>query len=152
MEAKRVIQSGPSSAKEWIEACLTAVVEAQKEHDTQTDKDDPAPAKPDAGSMTESEYEAAEDARNKWEIRQMLNRVTGKGGAGRLGKAATAQAFLRMMPPLTNRANTKAFIACLATGLQRSYLTASEVKMLVYTAQLALQAFQPRAKKGHSPR
>lgn len=62
-----------------------------------------------------------------------------------------AEAFLGAMPPLTNRLNTKAFIACLAAGLQRKYISAAEVKSLMYTAQLALMAHRPRGKRSTPP-
>jgi hypothetical protein len=139
----------PATAKEWIEACLTAVVEFQKQ-DQDQDEDKDAPMKPNAETMTGEEYDAAAERYDNWMLRRFLNGAASKG-QGNLNKAATAQAFLQAMPPLTTRANTKAFIACLATGLQRQYMTGTEVKMLMYTAQLALQAHQPRAKRRTTP-
>jgi hypothetical protein len=139
----------PSTAKEWIESCLTAVTQYQREVESQ-EKDETEPPVPNAATMTEEEFDAATERRNDWELHRFLHGF-GKRGSGSINKASTAQAFLRSMPPLTTRANTKAFIACLATGLQRQYLMGTEVKMLMYTAQLALQAHQPRAKRRTPP-
>ena len=57
---------------------------------------------------------------------------------------AGATAFRACMPKVTGRRNTQAYIACVAVGVQRRYLSGSESKALLYTAQLALAAYPHR--------
>ncbi len=59
-------------------------------------------------------------------------------------REAGAVAFRSCMPKITGRRSTQAYIACIAAGLQRHYLTAAEAKALLYTAQLALSAHPHR--------
>lgn len=62
---------------------------------------------------------------------------------------AALVAFRACMPKLTGRRTTQAYIACVATGVQRGYFTGSESKALLYTAQLALSAYPSRrAQRG----
>jgi hypothetical protein len=60
---------------------------------------------------------------------------------------AAAVAFRASLPPLSSRANTQAFIACVAVGLARQLLSAADATKLVYTAQCALSAY-PKRKRG----
>ena len=62
-------------------------------------------------------------------------------------KAAARIAYLNAMPMLVSRGACKAFIACVAVGLQRKYLEPTEAKTLMYTAQLALAVHRPRARR-----
>lgn len=142
----------PKTAKEWIELCIDTVIAAQRE--AMSDEADPEPPpypdNPEDTNLTNEQLRQMHDDSAMWFVRNMM-RQAGHSKRSSIGAAAKAQAFLKNIPPLTTRANTKAFIACLATGLQRQYLTGSEVKMLMYTAQLALQAHQPRSQRRHTP-
>jgi len=60
--------------------------------------------------------------------------------------AAAAVAFMCCMPKVTGRRQTKAYIACIAVGVQRQYIAGKDAKPLLYTAQLALQAHPERTK------
>lgn len=143
MEAESVAPQ-PRTAAEWIELCIRTVVDAQREALAQ--KDDPEPPEP-TEDMTHDEFRAASDRHQMWVFRHVIRMTGGKRTGNRLAATAQAHAFLRYAPPLTTRANTKAFIACLAVGLQRQYLTGEQVKMLMYTAQLALMAHRPRSTR-----
>jgi hypothetical protein len=61
--------------------------------------------------------------------------------------AAAAEAFLRAMPQLANRASTADYIACCAVAVHRRYITAERGKTMLYTAQLALAAHPSRRPK-----
>jgi hypothetical protein len=136
---------------EWIDSCVANVVRAQVLHGeaAKNPSIDPEPEQPNA-TMSKEEANLAENNYQEWCMRSLF-RTARLGARGGIERAAKAQAFLAYLPPLTNRANTKAFIACLAVGLQRKYLTPEEVKHLMYTAQLALQAYRPRTRSGHAP-
>jgi hypothetical protein len=58
----------------------------------------------------------------------------------KLAQAAAAIAFRACMPHVTGRRNTQAYIACVAAGVQLKYITGTEARSLLYTAQLALAA------------
>lgn len=64
--------------------------------------------------------------------------------------AAAASAFRYNLPQLTGRRRTKAYLACVAVGVQRGYITGPEARAMLYVAQLALTANpkrqQPRTK------
>jgi hypothetical protein len=60
---------------------------------------------------------------------------------------AASAAYQVSLPPLIDRHHTKAYIACVAAGLQHKYLTTDEAKRLMYAGQLALAAFRPRVRK-----
>ena len=60
--------------------------------------------------------------------------------------AAAAVAFMCCMPKVTGRRQTKAYIACIAVGVQRQYIAGKDAKPLLDTAQLALQAHPERTK------
>lgn len=49
-------------------------------------------------------------------------------------------AYLATMPLVTTRSNTRAYIACVAAGVQRKYIAGVEARALLYTCQLALAA------------
>jgi hypothetical protein len=61
--------------------------------------------------------------------------------------SAAALSFINNMPELTSRAACRAFIACVAVGLQRKYITAMESKTLLYSVQLALTVNRPRHRR-----
>jgi hypothetical protein len=62
-------------------------------------------------------------------------------------EAAARLGFLGAMPRLTKRSNAQASIACVAVGVQRRYITGSEARTMLYTAQLALGAFPKRQQQ-----
>ena len=76
---------------------------------------------------------------------RLLARLT--GGRGSISAASRSIAFMQSLPPLTSRAMAKAFIACLAVGLQEGILKSEQTKTLMYTAQLALAAHRGRTRK-----
>ena len=67
--------------------------------------------------------------------------------ASEAGRCAASFAWQAAMPAPVDRATTKAFIACVAAGLQRRYIAPLEGKTLMYSAQLALAAYRPRERK-----
>ena len=67
--------------------------------------------------------------------------------ASEAGRCAASYAWQATMPAPVDRASTKAFIACVAAGLQRRYITPLDGKSLMYSAQLALAAYRPRERK-----
>ncbi len=62
------------------------------------------------------------------------------------GVHAEQTAFEAAMPDLTSRQSTQAYIACVAAGLRDGQFRASEVKLMLYTAQTALSAFAKSTK------
>lgn len=67
---------------------------------------------------------------------------------------AAITAWRCCLPTLENIDCIRAFIACIASGQARRWLTAEDAKALTYTAQLALTAWQEnhRATKPRYPR
>ena len=61
--------------------------------------------------------------------------------------SAAAFAFLANLPPLTNRRRIRAYIACLAIAITRSYVTTAVGNKLLYAAQTALSAHPKRASR-----
>jgi hypothetical protein len=57
------------------------------------------------------------------------------------------RAWERCLPVLADRASIQAYIACVADGLARRYISPDRAKVLLYTAQLALAAHSERGKK-----
>lgn len=134
----------PRTATEWVELCLDAVAKMEEANKIEL----PEPAIP-AESATIEEKAAAMDEWAQYKFSQLMASL--KGRKGSISAASRSIAYMQALPPLTSRAATKAFIACLAVGLQRKLINGEDVKTLMYTAQLALQAYQPRAKRSPSP-
>lgn len=108
----------------------------------------PEPDFPKATATVE-EKAAAMDEWTQYRFSQLMASLSGRKGS--ISGASRSIAYMQALPPLTSRAAAKAFIACLAVGLQRKLVTGEDVKLLMYTAQLALQAYQPRSKRHPSP-
>jgi hypothetical protein len=60
---------------------------------------------------------------------------------------AAAMAFRCCMPQLTGRRRAQAYFACVAAGLQRGHFKGAEAKVMLHSAQLALNAFPKRQQK-----
>lgn len=127
-----------------MELCLNAV--SRMEEAASLELPEPEFPSPDA---TVEEKAAAMDEWAEFRFSQLMASLAGRKGS--VSTASRSIAYMQALPPLTSRAAAKAFIACLAVGLQRKLVTGEDVKLLMYTAQLALQAYQPRAKRSPSP-
>ena len=112
------------TAEMWVSLCLKAASEARH---AEAEGDDDGP-------------QEGTQERSTW----LLSRLGKASSTGDTGSAASA-AFLASLPPLTSRARTKAYIACVATGIQHRFITGQEGRALMYTAQMALAAHRPRA-------
>ncbi len=139
-------QERVKTVAEWIDVCLNSVNRMEEAKTLEL----PEPEIPRSGATVE-EKAAAMDEWAEYKFSKLMASLSGGKGKGSIGAASRSIAYMQALPPLTSRAATKAFIACLAVGLQRKLVTGEEVKLLMYTAQLALQAYQPRAKRSPSP-
>ena len=138
--AQECITSKPKTAQEWIDTCLNAIERMKSAASTEL----PEPAWPKTNATIE-EKAASMDEWIEYDTARVLHNVV--HGRGTINGATQAIVFLKSMPPLTSRAAAKAFIACLAVGLQEGILAENKVKTLMYTAQLALAAHRPRTRK-----
>ena len=127
------------TAEWWVQKCLAAAEAAAKAAALTPDED------PTGMPVYDKDGEVDVARAEKW----LAWAMTGGKGMQTQAEAASA-AFQREMPPLVSRGHTKAFIACVATGLGHKYLTALESKSLMYSAQLALAAFRPRERNKHT--
>ncbi len=124
--------SEPRTPEEWVHLCITAADEAES---AVAD----APPDPEDGSTMLVDFlnETREEGDPIFEVAGRGRRTAAMIDAG-------ATAFRACMPKVTGRRNVQAYIACIAVGLQRKYVTGTESKALLYTAQLALAAYPHR--------
>jgi hypothetical protein len=124
-------------AEWWVQKCLAAAAAAAS-------KAADRPGRREPKELLGSDGYVREDV-----FQEHIAVITGKVDSGQSPQEAASQAFLCEMPALVSRANTKAFIACVAAGLAHRYLSAIEGKSLMYSAQLALAAFRQRRTTPH---
>ena len=127
------------TAEWWVQKCLDAAEAAAERATTNPDAETGMPVYDKEGDVDIAQVE-------KW-----LKWAMGGGRGRQTVQEAASAAFLCEMPPLVSRGHTKAFIACVAAGVGHKYLTPLEAKSLMYSAQLALSAFRPRARERQTP-
>lgn len=115
------------TAEAWVYFCLGAADEAYAA----------AMENPPYATGKNHAYELLEELKGNKQIERQ--RISGKE-LEESAHTAAAIAFRACMPHLTGRSKAQAYIACVAAGVQRRYITGAEARAMMYTAQLALSA------------
>jgi hypothetical protein len=134
--------AAPGSPEEWVQFCLKAADEAYAEA-----MENPPDRK--RGPVAQLLHDIGEDRLRVDEEIEYQNRLKKTPEAKDAARDAAQTAFRMCMPRITGRRATQAYIACVAAGVQRGYLTGKDASSLLYTAQLALSAWPSRrAQRG----
>jgi hypothetical protein len=119
------------TAESWVQFCIKAAAEAYA-----AVIEDP----PEAPLGSVGKFMLASSLAQ--DIPVPTEQLTGKPLEA-IAHEAAQTAFRACMPHLTGRRNAQAYIACVAAGVQLKYITGSESRSLMYSAQLALAAARP---------
>jgi hypothetical protein len=128
--------SDRKTAESWVHFCLEAANEAYAT----------VMENPPFITRENSAYEWLEELkrREKGEQERDIERERASGDELKQeAHGAATIAFRACMPHVTGRRNAQAYIACVAAGVQRRYITGADARALLYTAQLALSAARP---------
>jgi hypothetical protein len=142
---------GPES---WVHLCITAAQEAV------VAEDEGGSELPTRSAVAQAldHIRTMEIRKEKsWQVNLLVSLAEGyvkssPATPGEGAPSAASIAYRANMPSITSRRTAQCFIACVAAGIVRGYITVKDANALLYAAQAALSAFPKRKprKVNHS--